>query len=1294
MENLPSFDDVSGEVTEVALPSFDDVGGEVTEVADTTVDKPSLGSQVADYMLVPESDSQPKSEAYQKGYDSYVKPELKVNRQPDVAPELDANTLTSWFSGRNFDVASVNSYMDYQQANGMTKNEALTALKEEGASPLDLQTAVYADNAKRRDLNTEEAFQTHVVEPAGRGYMRGRFATMGLANDLNKALGIDTTEDEAKLEEAKGVFKASQDNFEDKYGITSPLEFTPEIATFAISGGGALIIGAKEMAAEFLISKGDGFSNGQSLARSFIVGSIAGGITRLVDGPTTSVNSSGLTDETENLLEFAGIKKGSDEYKDLSNQAKQVANDDQARIVAEQLGADDLGFKKNALKGADDQTRRAYSKVMAERTAEVAKATGLDDFPAIKVATQEQYDTMREVAKNVSLGKYYNVEGIASELEAGKNAFLNTPAEGRIDKLIAQIRDKPAMALDDVIDIRQAINYEYGRTTDKSAKAMLTKLKGDVDLFMKDAELPPSVFQMVEAATKSYHRMRSQEELLSYMADAQVSLFKGSKYGEVTVTDWTKLADTLKAEGAPAIIQDEAKLMGALSKKYSGSERDLLQATRPAGETENVGAIIAESPEGFARTSLTQRAIESLQKWMPVGDKGKKLRIQVSIRNSMAKAKTYPEFAENLIRDKNTPMKIRAEMQKYLDEHEDLLAITGPASKAESIALVRKTQKMKTVVDSADRIATKANVRKQQFEARGVQLDEALDAALQEGDDAAINAIQRRINNNKIALDDATKKADISHRAYTLKKADYDDFTAKNSKWLKDSEKFGEGLKDADMPEVTFRPQKAEREFPSISGEIPRNTPPHSPDKPVKPFGDTGEGSFLGAGIKKADDFETTTSLPVAKPTVYVREDGSVNINRPYYDSGRGRELDATSQIQNSEGAGRDRASVANFRSHEGDSRVESDSILGLDATKKAMDTDDSAIKALEVYLPDLENKFGKPFADLAKTIVKDNPQMALHIKNTRGRTVEPGVGGSSDSPQGVVKLPKGAQGSGEGASTFLHEIVHQATVQRYNEDRVFRQAMDNLFAYAKKERGSGGYGKGKNQNGLYWEANTKEMMAEAFSNPEAQKELMAIPTPSWFREKYPKLNDTVKNAWDAFVYLVTGNLGKSIPDDNMLTAMGDLLASNVNKAPTDTAQGATDLIKSAMNVDPFIKAGLKQADDVADVSSFTKALESSGIKSMDSDVEDLLEAASIPVKERKGKMERLIRRSQHNPNVDVPRAIIDTTLTTAQAKRLKAGKGTPEDIEMLKEDIVAYRIEYGGASQDTPIEDILKGKI
>ena len=1256
---------------------------------DPTVEDRGLLTKTADYMLDPLD--KPDSVAYDTGKESY-KSTAEVNKQANEtateAPEMEGrNAVYEAFSGQNFSVAQINSFMDYHLAQGKKKNEVLGMLKDIEATPRDIQIAS-ASNRSSRELSSEEAIDTHIVEPLKRGAMRGRLATYDLATDLNAALGAPEEETIARRDKSdnmKGIMQGSRADLAKDTGFVSPLEMLPEVATLAISGGGAIAIGVKEATAEFLISKSDGFSNGQSLARALTLGMITGGATRMLEGPALSKR--GLTAETENLLEYADIKKGTDEYKDLTNQALQVDPNDQARIIAEQLGAKDLGFKSKALQGADDQTRHMYANTMADRTKEVAQATGLDDFPAIKEATQAQYDTMREVAKNVSTGDYYNVGDIATTLKVNKNAFINTPAEARIEKLVAKIEDMPSMALDDIIDIRQSVNYEIGRTTDKNAKYMLGQINKDLTQYLKHSELPPSVFEMVESSTKSYHRMKSQEELVGYMEKAQVTLNKNSKYGEITVTDWSKLEEIIKKDGLPKIMQDEVALMKQMSSKYSDTEVGLIKSTRPAGEAENVGAIIAESPEGFARTGLTQRAIEGINRWLNPMEKGKKIRIQNSIRNSMAKGKTYSEFAENMIKDKNTPLKIRQVLQTYIDDHDDLLAITGPASKAESKALHKKAQKMKVGVDGAENSAIAANTKYENVVAYGKRLDKALEQALEEGNDGAIASLQNAIAKNELAMEAALKKKDVAHRGYTIRRDDYEAFASKNKQWLKDSDDFGQGLKSADMPARSFKSVPANKEFPTLETEVPRDTPVVAPDAPVRPKGSTDtSGSFTGGGINKADDFETTTAMPVKKPTVYTKEDGSVNINRPYYDYKTKTEMDATSQIKDTQGRGRDTAEVVGFPTHGGDSRLASDTILDTEATKSAMYTDDSAMRVLGVHSDILEKQFGKPYVDLAKTIIKDNPEMAISVSKGNSIRTNTGLaGGVSDSPQGTVNLPRGAEGTAEGASTFLHEVVHQATVQRYNEDRVFREAMDNLFKYAKKESGSGGYGNG----GLYWEANPKEMMAEAFSNPKAQAELMAMPTPSWFRDKYPKLTDTVKNAWDAFVFLVTGASTSKIPTDNVMTAMGDLLASQVNKAPS--GQGADDLIKSAMNVDPFVSGGIKQVDEV---SSFTKSLETNGIVSVDSDVEDLLEAASIPVKDRKGKMERLTRRSQHNPNVDVPRAIIETSLTMAQAKRLKAGKGTPEDIAELKEDLAAYRIEYGGASQDTPVEDILKGKM
>ena len=1174
MENLPSFDEVEGEavVIEDKLPSFDEVEGEATVIEEPTVapQEQSTGSKVLEYMTVPEADKQPKSEAYKEGYEGYTKPELKP--VPKVAPEMEQNTLTGWFTGRNYDVESINAFMDYNLANGMTKNEAIKELKSKGASALDLQTAIYAvtlkgEAKKGRDLSTEEAIQTHIIEPAARGYMRTRFATKGLANEINKKLGLDTTEDEAELDRAKGAYKASKENYSERMGMDSPLEYLPEIATFAISGGGALAVGGKEMLAEFVISKGDGFSNGQSLARAVTVGLIAGGATRLLDGPTT-VAKGKLTSETENLLEFAGIKKGSDEYKDLANQALQVDPDDQARIVAEQLGADDLGFKTQALRGAEDEVRRDYAKVMAERTSEVSHAIGLDDFPAIKETTQAQYDTMREVAKNVSLGKYYNVNTIADKLKAGKNAFLNTPAEGRVDKLIAKIEDMPSMALDDVIDIRQAINYEYGKTTDKYAKRMLTELKADVDTFMKDAELPPSVFQMVEDSTKSYHRMKSQEEIMGYMEKAQVSLGKGSLYGEITITDWNKLNEILKKEGVSKIVQDEAELFGEMAKKYGGSEKELLQKSRPAGEAENIGAIIAESPEGFARTSLTQRAIETIQRWMPVGDKGKKLRIQKAIRDSMAKAKTYPEFAENLIKDKNVPMKIKAETQKYLDEFEDILGETGATTKAESQYIIKKAEKMKLRVDKAETSARKTKVGLDNAHTRTAQLERMIDEANEAGDDELVASLSDKLLKHKeTTVKIAEQRYNTARRAHSMLKEDYDAFASKHSTAFENAPPFETALKGAERPPRTNagkgdKPTPANEEPPTfVSAGLTR--PPSKPYKATpKPRGKMKPKPYKETPI---GEYEDTTALPAVAPMISGKAgNDTAFITRPFHSEYGGRE-----QISSAIKSGK-RETVGSWKEGSKDSRFTAE------GEKPRLPTGYEELQGSEVaealgfnnknteILSKHWDNMTAPQQKLVTAILKDNPDMAIteygseYATNLKGlERGYGGVGGVSRSSTGQVVLPKGSGGSKYGADTYLHEIVHQATVNRYMEDEIFRNDIDKLFKYAKAHTPTNPKGRD------YWQTNSKEFLAEGFSNAKVAEDLAQIPAPQWLRDKYP--SSGIKNLWDAFVKMVSNSFGRK-EQDSVFDLMGDMLASNVGTAPKGFDEG-TKFVKSSMDM-------------------------------------------------------------------------------------------------------------------------------
>jgi len=631
-----------------------------------------------DYLTKPKSE---QTEAFKQGQESITK---------QVAPTEVPKLESQWFGAGEYTLDSINSFMGYHMSQGKTKQEALKELQKAGANGADLRNAV------RYGTSTPAPSQFASDVGVKNGLARTGTIVAQASVDIASALGVDTTEKQKALDFARGEIQATANRVKEMTGINSPvvqtLKYAPEaLSMFAIPNvakladtgslinvaskgwiGKGVAIGATEGALEYTLSRGDGYSVGQSMTRGFIAGSLAGGLTRLVEGPTTYVGKDGLTDEARDLLRFAGVEKSSKEYIALANEARQVELDDQARILAERLG-DRTGSVTRALQEADDQTRMQYAKILANETKEVVEALGFDKIDDTVAAASKQYGAMKEVISKLAVKNSYNLEHLVPELSKLESLVDSTPAQDAVKRLAKRIQDNPVQNVSDLIDIKEAANRLYKKSSDTKAKMMLKTIKDDVDnALKKELGGDSKQYKLINDTIETYHIAKSQKELADLFEKAKVIRNRGSEFGEIYTVDWGKLLQSVKDAGYPKVVEREVELMENIAKKYGSFQADAFKKTVASGVKESVvDNIIAQSVEGLARTTFTRRLVDTL--WANgFTDSAKAIRVQRAIRESMEKGKTYKEFAKNIVDNSDLPTKIRASTQNLMEEFSDL----------------------------------------------------------------------------------------------------------------------------------------------------------------------------------------------------------------------------------------------------------------------------------------------------------------------------------------------------------------------------------------------------------------------------------------------------------------------------------------------------------------------------------------------------------------------------------------------------------------------------------------------
>lgn len=117
--------------------------------------------------------------------------------------------------------------------------------------------------------------------------------------------------------------------------------------------------------------------------------------------------------------------------------------------------------------------------------------------------------------------------------------------------------------------------------------------------------------------------------------------------------------------------------------------------------------------------------------------------------------------------------------------------------------------------------------------------------------------------------------------------------------------------------------------------------------------------------------------------------------------------------------------------------------------------------------------------------------------------------------PTDTVTMTDGAGYMAE--QILLHELVHAATLKALDKRGVVSVQMRKLYEHVKRHGGAAGQ---------YGMTNVSEFVAEAFTNPEFQRALKAMPAPA---------GNPLKSAWDAFVRVLKNILGLQHNDTSAL---------------------------------------------------------------------------------------------------------------------------------------------------------------
>ena len=367
---------------------------------------------------------------------------------------------------------------------------------------------------------------------------------------------------------------------------------------------------------------------------------------------------------------------------------KNVPKEDRAFELAKQGGGRVEGEMARALQGADDATRLNYADELALRRQEVADAVGEGDFANIRQATQDEFDTMRKAVARESTNTKYDVSSLRKELQGLATFARNDASENNIKRMANRIEENPTQSLDDLLTLRQEINYEYSKAPSGAGKERFKIMKNNVDNFIRNSGVDDATLNIVDDAIDSYNRMKTQEEFISILNDPSVTKTRalGSKLGEQKAVNWGTLKKKLNDAKLGEDVKDAAMIAKKLSDKYGNVDGEIFSATRTVGQG-GVPQTLAGDVQASATVRLIQNVWEMLFHYAPT-EKGATRRLQSAIRNSMKKGNTQREFAYELIKNKNTPESIRAAMQRNLDALGVKVDEILPADKSKDLTVI------------------------------------------------------------------------------------------------------------------------------------------------------------------------------------------------------------------------------------------------------------------------------------------------------------------------------------------------------------------------------------------------------------------------------------------------------------------------------------------------------------------------------------------------------------------------------------------------------------------------------
>ncbi len=227
----------------------------------------------------------------------------------DVESELEETILPTVISGKKYtqesSIGYYNKMYNEGQSKGLTNGEskayAINSLKEQGATPLDIQHVVNGkrglsdgrvniDDIKDAATQVQKALDVGIAEPiksvyksfdmqasilaSETGVSPNIFANIAKISELVKGNDAGRQAQDRRILDLAGQIKGARDSYKETYNVSSPIElgdYAPVAASALYNPTSLMALAVAPMPADFVLAKSQGFSTSQSVAQAMVV---------------------------------------------------------------------------------------------------------------------------------------------------------------------------------------------------------------------------------------------------------------------------------------------------------------------------------------------------------------------------------------------------------------------------------------------------------------------------------------------------------------------------------------------------------------------------------------------------------------------------------------------------------------------------------------------------------------------------------------------------------------------------------------------------------------------------------------------------------------------------------------------------------------------------------------------------------------------------------------------------------------------------------------------------------------